>query len=132
MTGQAIDARLRETSRLAGSLRPEDRLTTKIDLSGGAVARRLKDASDLLRLCRTLARGRVPIVSDIDLRDDEAILRRFGLEPDPVVEAYKKDVDRTLLRENLRRSPEERCRNFLAAYRLAEELRRSGAAVRGR
>ena len=34
--------------------------------------------------------------------DDDAILRRCGLEPDPVIEDYKKDVDRTLLRENLR------------------------------
>jgi hypothetical protein len=71
------------------------------------------------------------VVATADPRDDASILRRFGLEPDPVVEAYKKDVDRTLLRENLRRSSEERCRNFLAAYRLAEEVRRAGAAARG-
>ena len=63
--------------------------------------------------------------------DDEAILRRFGLEPDPVVEAYKKDVDRTLLRANLRRTPEERWQNFLAAYRLAQEVSRAGAKARG-
>jgi hypothetical protein len=72
-------------------------------------------------------------VSSTDLDcgdDDEAILRRFGFEPDPVVEAYKKDVDRTLLRANLRRSPEERWRNILAAYRLAEEVRRAGAVAR--
>jgi hypothetical protein len=29
---------------------------------------------------------------------------------DPVIEAYKKDVDRTLLRENLKLTPEERLR----------------------
>ena len=63
--------------------------------------------------------------------DDDAILRRFGLEPDPVVEAYKKDVDRTLLRANLRRTPEERWQNLLAAYRLAEEVRTAGAKARG-
>jgi hypothetical protein len=63
--------------------------------------------------------------------DDEAILRRFGLELDPVIEAYKKDVDRTLLRANLRRTPEERWQNFLAAYRLAQEVRRAGAKARG-
>ena len=28
--------------------------------------------------------------------------------PDPVIEAYKKDVDRTLLRENLKLTPQER------------------------
>jgi hypothetical protein len=63
--------------------------------------------------------------------DDEAILRRFGLEPDPVIEAYKKDVDRTLLRANLQRTPDERWQNFLAAYRLAQEVRRAGAKTRG-
>jgi hypothetical protein len=63
--------------------------------------------------------------------DDEAVLRRFGLEPDPVVEAYKKHVDRTLLRANLQRTPEERWQNFLAAYQLAQEVRRAGAKARG-
>jgi hypothetical protein len=29
-------------------------------------------------------------------------------DPDPVVEAYKKDVDRTLISENLKLSVEER------------------------
>ena len=31
---------------------------------------------------------------------------------DPVIEAYKKDVDRTLLRENLKLTVEERFRKF--------------------
>ena len=35
-------------------------------------------------------------------------IREFGLEPDPVIEAYKKDVDRTLLRENLKWTVEQR------------------------
>ena len=47
-------------------------------------------------------------------------------EPDPVVEAYKRDIDMTLLRENLRRTPEERVRNLMALQRLAEEARRAG------
>jgi len=54
MSAAAIDARLLEVSRLAGSLRPESRLDTKIDMSGAAVAARLKQASDLLDLCRVL------------------------------------------------------------------------------
>lgn len=69
--------------------------------------------------------------SSRDSDDDETILRRFGLEPDPVVEAYKKDVDRTLLRANLQRTPEQRWKNFLAAYQLAQEVRRAGAKARG-
>jgi hypothetical protein len=54
------------------------------------------------------------------------------LEPDPVIEAYKKDVDRTLLRENLKRSVEERFRNLMALQRAAEELRGAGREARRR
>ena len=35
-------------------------------------------------------------------------------ETDPVVEAYKRDIDRTLLRQNLRRSVTERVANLSA------------------
>jgi hypothetical protein len=45
------------------------------------------------------------------------------LEPDPVIEAYKKDVDRTLIREQLRRFVDERVGNIIAALRFAESLR---------
>jgi hypothetical protein len=55
MSSTEIAARLREASRLAGSLRPEDRLATKIDLTGTRVLARLKEASDLLDVCRALA-----------------------------------------------------------------------------
>lgn len=48
------------------------------------------------------------------------------LEPDPVIEAYKKDIDRTLLRANLARSVDERLRNLMRLQRAAEELRRAG------
>ena len=47
-------------------------------------------------------------------------------EPDPVIDAYKRDIDMTLLRENLRRSVDERVRNLMALQRLAEEARRAG------
>jgi hypothetical protein len=52
------------------------------------------------------------------------------LEPDPVIEAFKKDIDRTLLRENLRRTPDERLQALMALQRFAEELRRAGAEAR--
>lgn len=51
-------------------------------------------------------------------------------ELDPVVEAYKRDVDCTLLRENLRRTVQERVDNLLALQRLASEARRAGDAAR--
>lgn len=63
---------------------------------------------------------------------DAAVLRRHNLEPDPVIESYTVHVDRTLLRQNLMRSPEERWANFTAALRLADEVRRAGAKARGR
>jgi len=46
--------------------------------------------------------------------------------PDPVVEACKRDLDPTLIRENLRRSPEKRILQLMELQRLAEEVRRAG------
>jgi hypothetical protein len=62
LSAAAIEARLRQASQLAGSLRPEQRLETKLDMSATGVATRLKTASDLLDLCRTLARKGPPSV----------------------------------------------------------------------
>jgi hypothetical protein len=62
LSAAAIDARLRKASQLAGSLRPERRLETKLDMSAAGVATRLKTVSDLLELCRTLARKGPPAV----------------------------------------------------------------------
>jgi len=52
------------------------------------------------------------------------------LEPDPVIEFYKKDVDRTLLRENLKLTPEQRLVQLMQHQRFAEELRRAGEKAR--
>jgi hypothetical protein len=49
---------------------------------------------------------------------------------DPVVEAYKKDIDRTLIRENLKLTVEERFQKAMALMRLADEMRRAGRAAR--
>ena len=51
---------------------------------------------------------------------DEA---RIVIETDPVIEVFKKDVDRTLLRESLKLSPEERLLKMQAALRGVLELR---------
>ncbi len=55
----------------------------------------------------------------------------FPFERDPVIEAYKKDVDRTLIIENLRRTPDERMRELVEMQRFALELRRAGRAAFG-
>ena len=49
---------------------------------------------------------------------------------DPVTEAYKNDIDRTLLRENLKLSVEGRLSQLMDLQRLAEELQRAGRAAR--
>jgi hypothetical protein len=45
---------------------------------------------------------------------------------DPVVAVYLKDVDRTLLRSNLRLSPEDRIRKLQDFVRLMATLRDAG------
>jgi len=56
---------------------------------------------------------------------DVKIDLREQLAPDPVIEAYKKDVDRTLLIENLRRTPEQRMQGLVAMARLRAETGRA-------
>ena len=46
---------------------------------------------------------------------------------DAVIEAYKRDIDRTLLRENLKLTPEQRLRKLTELQRFAAELRRAGS-----
>jgi hypothetical protein len=58
--------------------------------------------------------------------EDPAAAPDEALERDPVIEAYKAHVDRSLLREQLRRPVDERVRNMIASLRFAESLRRAG------
>ena len=53
-----------------------------------------------------------------------------SLEPNPVIEAYKKDVDRTLLRENLKLTPDQRLEKLQAFVRFTAALRQAGRRVR--
>lgn len=52
------------------------------------------------------------------------------LPPDPVIEAYKKDVDRTLLHENLKLTVEQRIRKLEAFMRSLESIRGSARKAR--
>lgn len=54
-----------------------------------------------------------------------------AIERDPVIEAYKKDIDRTLLRENLKLTVEQRILNMQAALRGVLELRAAARRDRG-
>jgi len=51
---------------------------------------------------------------------------------DRVIEAYLSGVDRSLLLENLRKTPEQRVLALMALQRLAREARRAGESLRGR
>ncbi len=53
-----------------------------------------------------------------------------GFAPDPVIEAYKKNIDRTLLLENLKLTVAERFQKFETFMQGVMELRRAGAKLR--
>lgn len=53
------------------------------------------------------------------------------LEPDPVIEAYKQGIDRSLLRANLRLSPAERLRRLEELLQFAQKLQEAGKRLRG-
>jgi hypothetical protein len=72
----------------------------------------------------------------VEADDNIATRRREFLtrpiEPDPVIEAFKKDVDRTLLIENLRLTVPQRLDRHERAARLVPEVRRAGEEGRRR
>jgi hypothetical protein len=49
---------------------------------------------------------------------------------DEIIELYMRDVDRTLLRENLNLTPTERIEKLMAMQRFVEELQRAGREAR--
>lgn len=51
---------------------------------------------------------------------------------DPIIEAYKKDVDRTLIRENLKLTVDQRLQNLEALLADAEEVRRAMRASKAK
>src|SRR5262249_6565941 len=71
---------------------------------------------------------------DEPARDTEAVARPYDLAPpdycDPVIEVYKKDVDRTLLRENLKLTVEERFVKFERFLECGQEVRQAGRKAR--
>ena len=45
------------------------------------------------------------------------------LDPDPVIEAYKKDVDRTIIRENLKLTVQQRIDKLISLIEFQNRLR---------
>jgi len=54
---------------------------------------------------------------------DEEITERSSI--DDIIELYKRDVDRTLLRENLKLTVEQRFEQLMNMQRFVEEARRA-------
>ena len=50
---------------------------------------------------------------------------------DPVIDAYKKDIDRTLIRENLKLTVEQRFLQLMRLQEFALELQAAGRRARG-
>lgn len=50
---------------------------------------------------------------------------------DAVIEAYKKDVDITVIRENLRLTVDQRFQQLMKLQQFLEELQRAGRKARG-
>jgi hypothetical protein len=50
---------------------------------------------------------------------------------DPVIAVYRQHVDRSLLRENLKLTPEQRLMKLQSFLAFSEELRRAGARTLG-
>ncbi len=70
------------------------------------------------------ARGRC------ETQQPENLFVPISLEPDPVIEAYKQHIDRTLLIENLKLTPTERLRKLMELHQFATVLREAGKKAR--
>jgi len=57
---------------------------------------------------------------------------KAGNELDPVVEEYKKGIDVTLIRENLRLTVDQRFQQLMKLQQFAEDIRRAGRKARAK
>ena len=69
-----------------------------------------------------------PLQSGYTERMAQQTAPSITVPPDPVIEAYKKDIDRGLLRNNLRRTVEERLLELMRMQRFVDELQRKPRA----
>ena len=66
---------------------------------------------------------------DVIPSEDDSDRGRSSL--DAIIDLYKRGVDRTLLRENLRKTPDERLRDLVELARFHQEVRRAGKKAFG-
>jgi hypothetical protein len=74
--------------------------------------------------------GSIPRASEIREGGLMATRDESSADPDPLIEALKADVDRTLLRQNLKLTVEQRLRQLHEFQKAAMELRAAGRGVR--
>jgi len=63
-------------------------------------------------------------------KNDRRMKKRSTI--DPVIALYMRDVDRTLLRENLKLTPGQRLEKFVAFSAFAAQLREAGQRARAK
>ena len=59
------------------------------------------------------------------MKHDSAELLPVSSAPDPVIDSFKAGVDRSILRENLKLTTQQRVEKMIAALRFAEAVRNS-------
>jgi hypothetical protein len=70
------------------------------------------------------------MAESMSMRDDQKTAVAEFI--DPVIEAYKKDIDRTLLRENLKLTPAQRLEKLQRFAEFVQELQDAGRRARKR
>ncbi len=78
---------------------------------------------------RASSRGANPLTS---VRPRNAQTEATPFPPDPVIEAYNRDVDRTLLRENLKLAHEQRLLKLMAMRTFVQEISRAKRTYDGK
>jgi hypothetical protein len=66
----------------------------------------------------------------MSLKSSQQVWLTQQIEPNPVIEAYKRDIDRTLIRKNLQLSHEERLLQLMSLQKFARELRQARSSLK--
>jgi transcriptional regulator with XRE-family HTH domain len=117
MSAQSVVAALRQNARLT-----QAELARRAGTSQPAIARlEAGEASPSLDTLNRLARA-----ADCEL--DIRVVPRPA--PDPVIAAYQRDIDRTLLRQNLRLTVDQRIKSLADLLEFHAEVARGVKAAR--
>ncbi len=63
------------------------------------------------------------------MKNEESFLSK-PIEPNPIIEEYKKHIDWGLIQENLKLTPTQRLEKLMELQRFYEELKRAGESFR--